>query len=69
MVANPNAFKDAESTNDSTRNAQVFTDLNLNMVVVLSNWLFSIPVLVVIFPVVKTLIGTPPIIHNKISMS
>ena len=32
MVANPNAFKDAESTNDSTRNAQVFTDINLNMV-------------------------------------
>ena len=31
MVANPNAFKDAESTNDSTRNAQVFTDLNLNI--------------------------------------
>ena len=32
MVANPNAFKDAESTNDSIRNAQIFTDLNLNMV-------------------------------------
>ena len=32
MVANPSAFKDAESTNDSIRNAQIFTDLNLNMV-------------------------------------
>ena len=32
MVANPNAFKDAESTNDSIRNAQIFTDINLNMV-------------------------------------
>ena len=32
MVANPNAFKDAESTSDSTRNAQIFTDINLNMV-------------------------------------
>tara|TARA_B100000282_G_C31631915_1_gene444284 strand:+ start:79 stop:522 length:444 start_codon:yes stop_codon:yes gene_type:complete len=32
MVANPNAFKDAESTNDSIRNAQIFTDINLNLV-------------------------------------
>tara|TARA_R100000742_G_C4278786_1_gene102060 strand:- start:3531 stop:3974 length:444 start_codon:yes stop_codon:yes gene_type:complete len=32
MVANPNAFKDAESTSDSTRNAQIFTDINLNLV-------------------------------------
>ena len=32
MVANPNAFKDAESTSDSIRNAQIFTDINLNMV-------------------------------------
>ena len=32
MVANPNAFKDAESTSDSSRNAQTFTDINLNLV-------------------------------------
>ena len=32
MVANPSAFKDAESTSDSTRNAQIFTDINLNLV-------------------------------------
>ena len=32
MAANPSAFKDAEATSDSTRNAQVFTDINLNLV-------------------------------------
>jgi phage baseplate assembly protein W len=32
MAANPTAFRDAESTNSSDRNAQVFSDLNLNFV-------------------------------------
>ena len=30
MVANPTAFKDAESNNDSDRNAQIYKDINLN---------------------------------------
>jgi len=30
MAANPTAFRDAESTNNSERNAQVFKDINLN---------------------------------------
>ena len=32
MAVNPTAFRDAEATNDSDRNAQVFSDLNLNFV-------------------------------------
>ena len=32
MAGNPNAFRDAEATNNSDRNAQVFSDLNLNFV-------------------------------------
>jgi len=30
MAANPTAFRDAESTNDSDRNAQIYKDINLN---------------------------------------
>ena len=30
MAANPTAFRDAEATNNSERNGQVFKDLNLN---------------------------------------
>ena len=30
MAANPIAFRDAESTNDSDRNAQIYKDINLN---------------------------------------
>jgi phage baseplate assembly protein W len=30
MAANPTAFKDAESTNDSDRSAQIYKDINLN---------------------------------------
>ena len=30
MAANPTAYRDAERTNDSVRNAQVFKDFNLN---------------------------------------
>ena len=30
MAANPTAFKDAESNNDSDRNAQIYKDINLN---------------------------------------
>ena len=30
MAVNPTAFRDAESTNNSERNAQVFKDINLN---------------------------------------
>jgi len=32
MAVNPTAFRDAEATNNSDRNAQVFSDLNLNFV-------------------------------------
>ena len=32
MAANPTAYRDAEATNNSDRNAQVFSDLNLNFV-------------------------------------
>ena len=32
MAVNPSAFRDAEATNNSNRNAQVFSDLNLNFV-------------------------------------
>jgi phage baseplate assembly protein W len=32
MSVNPTAFRDAEATNNSDRNAQVFSDLNLNFV-------------------------------------
>jgi len=32
MAVNPTAFRDAEATNSSDRNAQVFSDLNLNFV-------------------------------------
>ena len=32
MAVNPTAYSDAEATNDSERNAQVFKDLNLNFV-------------------------------------
>tara|TARA_B100000902_G_scaffold316590_1_gene307951 strand:+ start:129 stop:572 length:444 start_codon:yes stop_codon:yes gene_type:complete len=32
MAANPTAFRDASATNNSDRNAQVFSDLNLNFV-------------------------------------
>ena len=31
MTANPTAFRDAERTNDSDRNAQVFKDINLSL--------------------------------------
>ena len=30
MAVNPSAFRDAESTNDSNRSAQVYKDINLN---------------------------------------
>jgi len=30
MAANPTAFRDAESNNDSDRNAQIYKDINLN---------------------------------------
>ena len=30
MAANPTAFRDAESTNDSDRNAQIYKDITLN---------------------------------------
>ena len=30
MAANPTAFRDAETTNDSDRNAQIYKDINLN---------------------------------------
>ena len=30
MAANPTAFKDAESNNDTDRNAQIYKDINLN---------------------------------------
>jgi len=30
MAVNPSAFKDAESNNDSDRNAQIYKDINLN---------------------------------------
>jgi len=30
MAANPTTFRDAESTNDSDRNAQIYKDINLN---------------------------------------
>ena len=30
MAANPTAFRDTESTNDSDRNAQIYKDINLN---------------------------------------
>jgi len=30
MAANPTAFRDAELTNDSDRNAQIYKDINLN---------------------------------------
>ena len=33
MAVNPTAFSDAEATNNTDRNAQVFSDLNLNFVV------------------------------------
>ena len=32
MAANPTAFRDAEATNNSERNGQVFKDLNLNFI-------------------------------------
>ena len=32
MAVNPTAFRDSEATNNSDRNAQVFSDLNLNFV-------------------------------------
>jgi phage baseplate assembly protein W len=32
MAVNPTAFSDAEATNNTDRNAQVFSDLNLNLV-------------------------------------
>ena len=31
MTANPTAFSDAERTNDSDRNAQIFKDINLSL--------------------------------------
>ena len=31
MTANPTAFRDAERTNDSDRNAQIFKDINLSL--------------------------------------
>ena len=30
MAANPTAYRDAEATNDSDRNAQIYKDINLN---------------------------------------
>jgi hypothetical protein len=30
MAANPTAYRDAERTNDSDRNAQIYKDINLN---------------------------------------